>query len=83
MYKTGLEAIADWAGLTAQLDVPLRSYSSGMVARLAFATATDETPDLLLIDEVLSVGDEDFREKSAKRTQEYDEWRMRGSPGLT
>ena len=41
-----------------------------MIARLAFATATDETPDLLLIDEVLSVGDEDFREKSAKRTQE-------------
>ena len=41
-----------------------------MTARLAFATATDTTPDLLLIDEVLSVGDEDFREKSAARTIE-------------
>ena len=56
-----IEAIAEWAGLTAHLDVPVRAYSSGMVARLAFATATDVQPDLLLIDEVLSVGDEDFQ----------------------
>jgi len=68
--KSRIEAIGDWAGLTAHLDVPIRAYSSGMVARLAFATATDETPDLLLIDEILSVGDEDFREKSAARTVE-------------
>ncbi len=40
-----------------------------MVARLAFATATDNTPDLLLIDEVLSVGDEDFQERSKARTE--------------
>ena len=65
-----IEAIADWAGLTAHLDIPVRAYSSGMTARLAFATATDTTPDLLLIDEILSVGDEDFREKSAARTVE-------------
>jgi len=65
-----IEAIADWAGLTEHLDVPIRAYSSGMTARLAFATATDVTPDLLLIDEVLSVGDADFREKSAARTVE-------------
>jgi ABC-type polysaccharide/polyol phosphate transport system ATPase subunit len=68
--KSRMEAIGDWAGLTAHLDVPIRSYSSGMVARLAFAIATDKTPDLLLIDEILSVGDEDFREKSAARTVE-------------
>lgn len=68
--KSRIEEIADWAGLTAHLDVPLRAYSSGMVARLAFATATDETPDVLLIDEILSVGDEDFRAKSANRTAE-------------
>jgi ABC-2 type transport system ATP-binding protein len=61
-------AIADWAGLTEHLDIPIRAYSSGMTARLAFATATDKTPDLLLIDEILSVGDEDFREKSGART---------------
>ena len=71
--KSRIEAIGDWAGLTYQLDVPLRAYSSGMVARLAFATATDEVPNLLLIDEVLSVGDEDFRKKSARRTNEMIE----------
>ena len=68
--QSRIEAIGEWAGLTAHLDVPIRAYSSGMVARLAFATATDETPDLLLIDEILSVGDEDFRKKSAARTFE-------------
>ena len=65
-----IEEIADWAGLTDHLDIPIRGYSSGMTARLAFATATDVTPDLLLIDEILSVGDQDFREKSAARTTE-------------
>ena len=68
--KARIETIADWAGLTEHLDIPIRAYSSGMTARLAFATATDRTPDLLLIDEVLSVGDADFREKSAARTIE-------------
>ena len=68
--QSRIEAIADWAGLTEHLDIPIRAYSSGMAARLAFATATDTTPDLLLIDEILSVGDEDFREKSAARTVE-------------
>lgn len=68
--KSRIETIADWAGLTEHLDIPIRAYSSGMTARLAFATATDLTPDLLLIDEVLSVGDADFREKSAARTVE-------------
>lgn len=61
--------IAEWAGLEDHLEVPLRSYSSGMIARLAFAVATDVVPDLLLIDEVLSVGDAEFREKSRARTQ--------------
>ena len=68
--KSRIETIADWAGLSEHLDIPIRAYSSGMTARLAFATATDTTPDLLLIDEILSVGDEDFREKSAARTVE-------------
>lgn len=68
--KSRIEVIADWADLTKHLDVPIRAFSSGMTARLAFATATDVTPDLLLIDEVLSVGDADFREKSAARTVE-------------
>ena len=68
--RSRIEAIADWAELTEHLDVPVRAYSSGMIARLAFSTATDETPDLLLIDEILSVGDEDFRKKSSDRTSQ-------------
>jgi len=71
--KSRIEEIANWAGLSEHLDVPVRAYSSGMVARLAFATATDTTPDLLLIDEVLSVGDAEFREKSSLRTQKLIE----------
>jgi ABC-2 type transport system ATP-binding protein len=52
------------------MDFPLRTFSSGMVARLAFATATDDTADVLLIDEVLSVGDADFQVKSSQRMKE-------------
>jgi ABC-2 type transport system ATP-binding protein len=63
-------AIGEWAGVTDHMDFPLRTFSSGMVARLAFATATDETADVLLIDEVLSVGDADFQLKSSDRMTE-------------
>lgn len=62
--------IAAWAGLEASIGLPLRTYSSGMVARLAFAIATDEVSDLILIDEVLSVGDAEFQEKSKARMKE-------------
>ena len=65
-----VEVIADWAGVSDHLDYQLRTFSSGMIARLAFATATDEVPDLLLIDEVLSVGDGEFAQKSKARMQE-------------
>jgi ABC-type polysaccharide/polyol phosphate transport system ATPase subunit len=67
--KQRVEAIADWAGVADHLDYQLRTFSSGMIARLAFATATDEVPDLLLIDEVLSVGDGEFAQKSKARMQ--------------
>lgn len=62
-------AIAEWAELTDFLDVPIRSYSSGMLARLGFAVATDIQPDVLVVDEVLSVGDTAFQEKSKTRIQ--------------
>lgn len=65
--KSRINAIVEWADLGEHLDVPLRSFSSGMIARLGFAVATDEVPDLLLIDEVLSVGDASFRERSTER----------------
>jgi ABC-type polysaccharide/polyol phosphate transport system ATPase subunit len=68
--KARVEEIADWAGVTDHLDYQLRTFSSGMIARLAFSTATDQVPDLLLIDEVLSIGDGEFALKSKKRMQE-------------
>ena len=68
--KSRTAAIGEWAGVTDHMDFPLRTFSSGMVARLAFATATDETADVLLIDEVLSVGDADFQLKSSARMSE-------------
>jgi ABC-type polysaccharide/polyol phosphate transport system ATPase subunit len=68
--KSRVEEIADWAGVTNHLDYQLRTFSSGMTARLAFSIATDQVPDLLLIDEVLSVGDGEFALKSEKRIQE-------------
>lgn len=68
--KTRTQAIGEWAGVTDHMDFPLRTFSSGMVARLAFATATDESTDVLLIDEVLSVGDADFQAKSSARMAE-------------
>jgi ABC-type polysaccharide/polyol phosphate transport system ATPase subunit len=65
--KARCDKIADWAGLQDYLDVPVRALSSGMVARLAFAIAVDVEPEILLIDEILSVGDEAFRRKSGER----------------
>jgi ABC-2 type transport system ATP-binding protein len=68
--KSRIAAIGEWAGVTDHMDFPLRTFSSGMVARLAFATATDVNADVLLIDEVLSVGDSNFQLKSKARMQE-------------
>ena len=62
--------IADWAGLTDHIKLPLRTYSSGMVARLAFAIATFQKSDVLIIDEILGVGDADFQKKSRTRILE-------------
>jgi ABC-2 type transport system ATP-binding protein len=59
--------IVDFAELWDFIDAPMRTYSSGMWARLGFAVATDEQPDVLIVDEVLSVGDEAFQRKSFER----------------
>ena len=68
--KSRINAIGEWAEVTDHMDFPLRTFSSGMVARLAFATATDQIADVLLIDEVLSVGDSNFRKKSSERLKQ-------------
>jgi ABC-type polysaccharide/polyol phosphate transport system ATPase subunit len=68
--KARTHAIGEWAGVSDHMDFPLRTFSSGMIARLAFATATDESADVLLVDEVLSVGDSDFQLKSKARILE-------------
>jgi ABC-2 type transport system ATP-binding protein len=63
-------AVAEWAELESFMDVPLRSYSSGMLARLGFAVATLVRPDVLVVDEVLAVGDESFQARSQQRIGE-------------
>lgn len=59
-----LEEIIDFSELDERIDDPVRTYSSGMKARLGFAVAKQADPEVLLIDEVLSVGDAGFQEKS-------------------
>lgn len=70
VMRNRVEGIAEWAGIGKFLDLPVRTYSSGMTARLSFAVATDQHPDILIVDEVLSVGDADFQIRSLARLME-------------
>jgi ABC-2 type transport system ATP-binding protein len=67
------KSIVDFAELHEFIDAPLRTYSSGMSARLGFAVATDIQPDVLVVDEILAVGDESFRRKSNARINQFRE----------
>lgn len=63
-------AITEFAGLEEFIDLPMRTYSSGMSARLRFAIAASRNHDILIIDEALSVGDQQFRKRSEARMRE-------------
>lgn len=64
------DEIVDFAELHQFLDVPIKNFSSGMQARLGFAIATMVRPDILVVDEILSVGDYQFQQKCYQRMQE-------------
>lgn len=68
--KRKYDEILEFSELHQFIEVPLRNYSSGMVMRLAFAIATAVCPEILIVDEILSVGDAQFQEKSRKRMSE-------------
>jgi ABC-type polysaccharide/polyol phosphate transport system ATPase subunit len=63
------ESIVDFSGVGEFIDEPLRTYSSGMMLRVAFSVAVNVDPDILLIDEILAVGDQAFQAKCLERIQ--------------
>jgi len=65
------EEIVSFAGIGKFIDTPVKYYSSGMVARLAFSVAVNGKPDILLLDEVLAVGDQSFQEKCLDRLRSF------------
>lgn len=66
-----IPGILEFSELEDYVSVPVKALSSGMIARLGFAIATDIQPDILILDEVLSVGDERFRNKSKQRIEKF------------
>lgn len=65
------DAIVEFAGVGEFMEEPLRTYSSGMMMRLAFAVAANVDPDILIIDEVIAVGDQNFQAKCLDKIHEF------------
>jgi len=65
--------IVDFSELDGFIDAPIRTYSSGMYARLGFSVATAHKPEVLIVDEILGVGDEDFQKKCSLRINSFRE----------
>jgi ABC-type polysaccharide/polyol phosphate transport system ATPase subunit len=65
------DEIVDFSGVEAYIDQPVKNYSSGMYVRLGFAVAVHTEPDILMVDEILSVGDGAFRKKSRQKFLEF------------
>ena len=70
MLEENMGRIIEFSELDQFMDVPIKNFSSGMIARLGFAVATIYTPDILIVDEILSVGDWQFQAKCHRRIQE-------------
>jgi lipopolysaccharide transport system ATP-binding protein len=68
--KSKLDEIVDFAGIERYLDTPVKRYSSGMMVRLGFAVAAHLEPEILVVDEVLAVGDADFQKKAIGKMQD-------------
>jgi ABC-type polysaccharide/polyol phosphate transport system ATPase subunit len=66
-----MDRIIEWSELSEFIDSPIRTYSTGMSARLAFSVASDVDPDILLVDEVFAVGDERFQMKCQERMENF------------
>jgi teichoic acid transport system ATP-binding protein len=71
--EAAVDEITEFAGLEDSIDLPMRTYSSGMRARLQFAIATSVKPEILMIDEALAVGDEVFKRRSDERIRELQD----------
>jgi len=69
--ETRLDEIIEFAELESFINSPLRTYSTGMMARLGFSIATTWKPDILILDEILAVGDENFRRKCGVRMNKF------------
>lgn len=69
--KAKLDEIIDFSGVEQFIDQPVKNYSSGMYVRLGFAVAINVDPDILVVDEVLAVGDAEFQEKCADKFAEF------------